>query len=233
MIGGRKSSRRTKAQLIDEISLLHREVASLKNRKSEKDSELLDIRQKYNTLLDQLPPKVLLSLHDGKDLAEASVPIPTQGIISDALTGAFSYLAYSIADQYFGLLLDDVDRTIRAVEVTPLVEAPDSVNGIINVQGQIVMVVNMRRKLKLRERDIDPSDQFILALTRERRVALIVDHVKCVIERPATDLIQSETFTAGQNTLKGVLKFPDGLILIHNLEEFLSLEEITEPNGAI
>jgi purine-binding chemotaxis protein CheW len=69
------------------------------------------------------------------------------------------------------------------------------------------------------------SDRLIFAHTRLRQLALVADAVTEVIECPEQDLTLAEHILPGVKYLEGILKFKDGLVLIHDLDKFLSLEE--------
>ena len=134
-------------------------------------------------------------------------------------------LVYRIGEQGYGLFLSDVDRTVRAVAVTPLLDAPEMIMGVINAQGRVMSVVNMRRKLQLPGRDVALDDQFIIARTTKRMVALVVDSVEGVIERSKAEIVAGEEVVPGLENLKGIIKLDDALILIHDLDRFLFAEE--------
>lgn len=136
-------------------------------------------------------------------------------------------VVFSLDEQPYALYLDAVERTVRAVEILPLPKAPDIVLGVINIQGQVIPVVNIRRRLDLPERKIDLNDRFIIARTQRRTVALVVDTVTGVIEPAQEKLAPAEKITPGIELIDGVIKLEDGMILIHNLDRFLSLEEET------
>lgn len=118
-----------------------------------------------------------------------------------------------------------VERVIRAVEVTPLPKAPEIVPGVVNIQGRIIPVVNIRKRFRLPEREMDLSDQFIIAHTSRRTVALVVDAVSSVIERSEQEVIAVEKILPEMEYVKAVVKLKDGIILILNLEKFLFFEE--------
>ncbi len=126
-----------------------------------------------------------------------------------------------------------MERIIRAVEVTPLPKAPDIVLGVINMQGQIIPVLNIRRRFNLPERDIDLSDQFIIARTQCRYVALVVQTVRNVIELSEEEIISTENIIPGLEHIEGLIKLKDDIILIHDLDRFLSLEEEKALDGAM
>jgi purine-binding chemotaxis protein CheW len=83
----------------------------------------------------------------------------------------------------------------------------------------------MRRRFRLPERDIALTDQLVIAHTRQRPVALVADAVDGIFEYTEPDIVGAETILPGLEYIDGVVKLGDGLILIHNLDRFLSLEE--------
>jgi purine-binding chemotaxis protein CheW len=126
-----------------------------------------------------------------------------------------------------------VERVVRVVEVTPLPQAPDIVLGVVNVQGRVIPVVNPRRRFRLPERDIALSDQLVIAHTTRRPVALVVDAVTGVLEYSGREAVGARDIVPGMEYVEGVVKLADGLVLIHDLDRFLSLDEVTALDRAI
>lgn len=134
-------------------------------------------------------------------------------------------VSFVIDEQRYALYLSAVERIICAVEVTPLPKAPDIVLGLINLHGQIIPVFNIRKRFNLPEREIDLNDKLIIANTKRRIVGLPVDAVHSVLEYPEQDIIRPENILPGTEYLDGVVRLDNGMILIHNMDRFLSLEE--------
>jgi purine-binding chemotaxis protein CheW len=134
-------------------------------------------------------------------------------------------VVFTLDEQRYALHLVTVERVVRMVEITPLPKAPEIVPGVINVQGRIVPVVNLRRRFGLAEGEIRLSDHIILAHTLKRVVALVVDTVNGIIERSDHEVIAAQRILPGLEYVEGVTKLDEGLILIHDLGTCLSLEE--------
>ena len=149
------------------------------------------------------------------------------------ITKFHQLLVFLLDDQRFALRLASVERIERAVEVTPLPRVPENVLGVFIWKGQIVPVFNVRRGFHLPERNIDPRDQLIITHTARRRVALVVDAVTDLIERGEPDVIASGEILPGLEYVDGVAKFDDGIVMIHDLERFLSLQEETALEEAL
>ena len=138
---------------------------------------------------------------------------------------ANQYVVFILDAQRYALHLAAVDRVVRMVHITLLSKAPDIVLGIVNMQGRVIPVINVRRRFRLPEREIALTDQLVIAHTARRVVALAVDTVMDVVECSEQDLIAAESILPAVEYLGGVVKLDGGLILVHNLEKFLSLEE--------
>lgn len=134
-------------------------------------------------------------------------------------------VVWRFASQRYALCLDRVERVLPAIDVTPLPDAPEIVSGVVNFQGRLIAVVNMRRRLALAEREPRLADQLVLAHSARRRVAFFVDTVEGVVEHSREAVVQAQAIAPGLGCIAGVAKLADGLILIHDLDRLLSLDE--------
>jgi purine-binding chemotaxis protein CheW len=134
-------------------------------------------------------------------------------------------VVFNLDDHKVALSLSVIRRIIRAVEITSLPKAPEIVLGIINMHGRIIPVFDMRSRFLLPTRNVQLSDQMIIADTAKRRVALLVDSADDVIEVPEERIITGEHILPGLEYVEGVVKTEDGMIIIHDIESFLSLQE--------
>ncbi len=135
------------------------------------------------------------------------------------------YIVFILDEQRYALHLSAVDSVVRMVHITPLPNAPDIVLGIVNMQGRVIPVINIRQRFNLPRREIVLTDQLIFAHMKWRPVALVADTVTGVVECSGQSLIPAKEILPECKYLEGVIKFSDGLILIHDLDKFLSLEE--------
>ena len=137
----------------------------------------------------------------------------------------YQYLIFILDAQRYALHLSAVDRVARMVRITPISSAPEILLGVVNLEGVVIPVMDVRQRFNLPEREISLSDRLIFARTKQRSVALVADTVTGVIECSEHSLISAERILPELAHVEGVIKLEDGLILIHNLDKFLSLEE--------
>jgi purine-binding chemotaxis protein CheW len=134
-------------------------------------------------------------------------------------------IVFRLDSQRYAMPLAVVERVVRAVEVTALPQAPEIVMGVIDVEGRLLPVLNIRRKVGLADREIGPADQFLLARTTRRTVVLVIDEAHGVIELPTAAIIGPGRIVPDLEQIQGVIQLEDGLALIYDLERFLSLNE--------
>lgn len=123
------------------------------------------------------------------------------------------------------LPLGPVERVESAAEVTPISNAPDKVAGILNVRGEILPVLDIRRCLNRPARSMSLNDHLILAETSKRKLVLWVGALEGVETLTPASGEHVEEVLKNLPHLAGVTAFDDELIMIHDLEQFLSSEE--------
>ena len=142
-------------------------------------------------------------------------------------------LAFHLDRERYGLPLASVERVVRIVEITSLPKAPEIVLGLINVQGRVIAVVDVRKRFRLPQREATLSDSLIIARTPARAVALVADFVTGVVECTERETVSARAIVPGMEYVEGVAKLGDGMILIHDLGRFLSLDEERRLDEAI
>jgi purine-binding chemotaxis protein CheW len=141
------------------------------------------------------------------------------------MDGAPLLLAFALDDQRYALHLSAVERVVRIVELTRLPDAPEIVAGVVNVAGKVIPVLDIRRRFHLPEREATLNDHLVIARTARRAVALIVEAALGVVECAQQDVVKAPQILPGTRLVEGVVKLGDGMLLIHDLDDFLSLEE--------
>lgn len=149
------------------------------------------------------------------------------------MTARERLVAFAVDNRRVALPLSAVERVLRAVAVERLPKAPPIVLGVINVQGRIIPVMDVRRRFGLPGREVRASDHLLLARTRGREVALAVDAVAGVIEPEAGEVTEAPAILPELKYVMGVTTIDGDLIFIHDLDTFLSLEEAQRLDAAL
>ncbi len=144
-----------------------------------------------------------------------------------------SYLVFNLLSGRYALLAARAERVLAAAETTPLPNAPEAVRGVINLGGEILPVFDLKRRFNLPAREMRLSDQFIIARSAGRRVALLTDGNADFVEAASGEVTELDGVVKGTKYLKGVLNLEGALVLIHDLDAFLSGEESARLDGAL
>lgn len=139
--------------------------------------------------------------------------------------GETLFFVFVIEGRRYALHLSVVERVLPMVEVSPLPEAPAIALGVINLRGQIVPVLDIRRRFGLPTRDYGPATHLLVARTARRIVALPVDEVLGVQAVAAAAITPPVSVLPGIGHVAGIVALADGLLFIHDLETFLLLDE--------
>jgi purine-binding chemotaxis protein CheW len=140
-------------------------------------------------------------------------------------SASLEVLLFSLDEVRCALALDAVEKVVHSAEITPLPGAPEIVPGVVNVSGRIIPVMDTRKRFGLPERGLRLSDRFIIARTSLRPVALIVDSVTGI------RMIEADEYAAAGKDLpsvpyiQGAARTDSGIIIIYDLDRFLSIEE--------
>ncbi len=134
-------------------------------------------------------------------------------------------VGFVLDNHNYALNLAAVARIVHVVEVAPLPQAPEIVLGVINVSGRVIPVVDMRRRFRLPAKETGLYDSLIIARTSKRDLAFSAEAVTGVLEYPEEEVTAADRIVPGLEYLQAVLKLKDGLVFIHDLERFLSLDE--------
>ena len=127
----------------------------------------------------------------------------------------------------FGVDVLEVQEVILYQEMTCVPLAPMSVQGLINLRGQIVTAIDLRERMGLAQRDIEEGPKNIVVQTEDGAVSLLVDEIGDVIE-PDEDSFEAapETLTdIARHMVDGVYKLEDRLLIILNVRATLDLNQ--------
>ena len=127
------------------------------------------------------------------------------------------FLVFGLNGNRFAISLTLVQRVVRVVEITSVPEPPAGVLGVINVAGQIIPVIDLRRQLHLPEAEITISDYLIMIKNSSGRKALLVNEILWIIERASHELIPVDDIFPGLGHIRGAMKVEEEIVLLHDL----------------
>ena len=142
-------------------------------------------------------------------------------------------LTFEVAGRQLALPAGVLLELTRAVAITPLPKAPPIVEGVINFRGVLVPVLDIRQRLGHPARALAPDQHFILARSGPRAVALRVDRVLELVSVADEAVESAAPVVSGLEHVAGLAKVSDGVLVIQDLERFLTLDEAREVDAAV
>src|SRR5271170_6426734 len=135
------------------------------------------------------------------------------------------FSTFFVADLFFGVDVLDVQEVLRFQPMTPVPQAPEVIEGLINLRGQIVTAIDMRKRLRLPTRAEDKTPMNMVVRTSDGAVSLLVDEIGDVLdmdagtyERPPENLDAE-----ARELVRGVYKLKDKLLLVLDEERTVDL----------
>ncbi len=110
------------------------------------------------------------------------------------------FCTFHLDGYLFGVPVPQVQEVIRYQPMTPVPLAPPAVEGLINLRGQIVLAIDLRRRLSFADRPQGELPVNVVVRTPDGAVSLLVDEIGDVIE------VEESTFEAPPETLRGPVR---------------------------
>lgn len=136
-------------------------------------------------------------------------------------------LIFETAAARYALPIDQVVEVLRAAALAPLPEGPSIVEGVVNLRGAAVPVVDLRRRFGQPLAAVHPDDHFIVARTGQRTVIFRAESRTQLRQVPAGAVDRGVDVVAGMEVVAGMVRLPDGIALLHDVDTFLTQAEAT------
>jgi purine-binding chemotaxis protein CheW len=125
------------------------------------------------------------------------------------------FCTFFLKGQFFGVPVNEVQEVIRYQEMTRVPLVPTVIRGLINLRGQIVMALDLRRRFGMEDRRDSELPMNVVVRTNEGPVSLLVDEIGDVIEVGEEGFERApETMKQARELVRGVYKLPDRLLLV-------------------
>jgi purine-binding chemotaxis protein CheW len=134
---------------------------------------------------------------------------------------------FRVGDQLYGLDILRIREIVRPQKLRPVPKAPSFVEGVMNLRGAVIPVVDLRRRFDLAIPPADRQTRIMISALSGRIVGLLVDEVTEVRRYERKEIQPAPHFLKGRGVqfFLGVCRRDEDLILILDLEKLLSTEE--------
>ena len=149
---------------------------------------------------------------------------PEESVYAVESTGYF--LTFRMGDRHLALPLERVERVIRMAALIPLPDAPSWVSGVLNFHGTILPVIDLRKRLGLPEKEMNPDHRILVIRTRHRKLGVLADAADEVIFVPDDQRALPEGSLRESPLLHSVIRQVDQVYLVLEADEMDSGEKI-------
>jgi purine-binding chemotaxis protein CheW len=220
--------------LVDEV----REVSYVDNFQIEDAPE--GAQDKLITGIIKMPD-ALISLIDSKKISlqhelayeqetDVTEKAKKETTAKDAVVDVGQFVGFFIRDDEFGVDIREIQEINKLVPITEVPRSPQFVEGVINLRGQIVPVIDLRVRFNIQRKGYDKKTRIIVINVNNKKIGLIVDSVSEVLRIPLSDIQDppAEAVSEGMEFINGIAEINDRLVVILDLKSILTHQQIKD-----
>lgn len=149
--------------------------------------------------------------------------------MAEQKTKEYQLVVFSIGNEEFGVEIGQVREIVRLVQITYLPKAPVFIEGVVNLRGQVLAVIDLAKRIGIESNPRTESTRIIVVEVESNTVGMIVDAVSEVLRLSSDDvdevpmLVDTEV---PEHYIRGVGKLKDRLLVLLDLNKILTPEEV-------
>jgi purine-binding chemotaxis protein CheW len=142
-------------------------------------------------------------------------------------------VGFRVGRETYGLPITSLHEIVRVPEITAVPDAPDYLEGVINLRGKIVSVVDLRKRFGQKSAEIDRRSRILVVENKGRLAGMIVDSASEVLKIPESDIEAAPAMMqeGGLDCVTGLGKYQGRLIILLDICKVLAKRE-PENHGA-
>lgn len=135
-------------------------------------------------------------------------------------------VSFCLSGEEYGIDILSVQEINRMLPLTRVPNAPATVEGIINLRGKVIPVMNLRKKFSLGEKEADKDTRIIVVNVEKRTIGIIVDSVSEVLRLQSDKVQPSPSLVSNKQSeyIKGIGKVGERLLILLDLSQVFNEE---------
>ena len=136
-------------------------------------------------------------------------------------------VVFELANENYGLDISAVEGIIKMQAITKMPQAPSFVEGVTNLRGTVVPVIDLRKRFGIVSLDHTKDTRIVVVYMEKTKIGMIVDGVSEVLRIPEEAIEPTPPMVSNVNTafIRGIAKLENRLVTLLDLSKVLSLEE--------
>jgi purine-binding chemotaxis protein CheW len=174
-------------------------------------------KKKTKTKIKQVKRKETKKSMPGKNILKKETRVEPSAI---------DIVGFHIGKDYFGVDIRMVNEVLRMVEITKVPKSPSFVEGVINIRGRIVPIINLRMLFHLQEKSHTLNTEMIIARIDDKEIGLTIDQIAEIVTTQTEDILPPDKQTVPiARFLVGMITLKQGLMLLIDLKKILDTEK--------
>jgi len=147
---------------------------------------------------------------------------------SDKSDELLQLVSFNIGSEEFGVDILKVQEINRMVEITKVPQAPHYVEGVINLRGKVIPIVDLRKRFNLELKEYDKNTRIVVVDIGGNIMGMVVDSVSEVLRLPSSTIEPAPEIITGVNSeyIKGVANLEDRLLIFLDLSKVIDMNEM-------
>jgi purine-binding chemotaxis protein CheW len=139
-------------------------------------------------------------------------------------------VVFELGSEQYGVNIATVESIIKMQPITGLPHAPSFVEGVTNLRGRVLPVIDLHKRFGIAGKDTDNNSRIIIISLNKEEVGMIVDGVSEVLTLPESTIEPAPEITATINSafITGIAKLDTRLIIMLDVSRILTLQEQSE-----
>ncbi len=144
---------------------------------------------------------------------------------SAIVTGIAQLILFKLNEELFSFRITNINEIQEMIKIIRVPNADSFIEGIINLRGEVITIINLKEKLGLANTEIFPNSMIMVARTETQKIGLLVDSVKEVKNISEDDVEPAPKLVAGISTdyLEGIGKVDDDPVIILDFDKIISV----------
>ena len=153
-----------------------------------------------------------------------------EGTKNEEAVNKSRYLSFFVNEEQYGIDISHINEIIAMMDITEIPRTPEFVEGVINLRGSIIPIVDVRSKFGLKKRDHDMNTAIIINEVNGVGIGFIVDRVEDVLTLDNEDLSEAPEFGSNIDTsfIKHVSEVNKDVILILDMDKIFNNDELEQ-----
>jgi purine-binding chemotaxis protein CheW len=142
---------------------------------------------------------------------------------NNAAEQVLQFVTFTLGNEEYAVDILSVQEINRITEITKVPNSPDYVEGVINLRGKVIPVINLRKKFGREEKETDDTSRIIIMEIQDITNGLIVDSVSEVLRIPTSTIEPAPPMSSNISSrfIKGIAKLENRLIILIDLDRLL------------